>query len=90
MHNAVSYSISLFVLHRCIQLWEPSKHDVNPRSIESWLAFMSKLRQSVLAAVDRNLRKFEDKVRNTRDKRTEANWDFTNYFLCHVSALLPL
>ena len=51
---------------------------------------MSKLRQSVLAAVDRNLRKFEDKVRNTRDKRTEANWDFTNYFLCHVSALLPL
>jgi hypothetical protein len=74
---------------RCIQLWEPSKHDVNPRSVESWLAFMSKLRQSILAAVDRNLRKFEDKVRNTRDKRTEAAWDFTNYFLCHVSNLSP-
>lgn len=68
---------------RCIQLWEPSKHDVTPRSVESWLAFMSKLRQSILAAVDRNLRKFEDKVRSTRDKRTEVEWDFTNYFLCH-------
>ena len=48
---------------------------------------MSKLRQSILAAVDRNLRKFEEKVRNTRDKRTEAAWDFTKYFLCHVSGL---
>ena len=74
---------------RCIQLWEPSKHDVNPRSVESWLAFMAKLRQSILAAVDRHLKKFEEKVRNTRDKRTEDNWDFTKYFLCHVSALLP-
>ena len=51
---------------------------------------MSKLRQSILAAVDRNLRKFEDKVRNTRDKRTEANWDFINYFLCHVSIIIVM
>ncbi|XP_028409754.1 trafficking protein particle complex subunit 10-like [Dendronephthya gigantea] len=68
---------------RCIQLWEPSKHEVTPRSVESWQAFMNKLRQAILATVDRNLRKFEDKVRNTRDKRNEAKWDFTKYFLCH-------
>ena len=73
------------VTYRCIQLWEPSKHDVNPKSIESWLVFMNKLRNSVLMAVDRNLRKFDEKVRNIRDKRTESNWDLTEYFLCHVS-----
>lgn len=70
---------------RCIQLWEPSKHELtgNPRSVESWSAFMNKLRQSVLTAIDRNLRKFEEKVRSIRDKRTERSWDFTDYFLCH-------
>ncbi|XP_046849387.1 trafficking protein particle complex subunit 10-like [Xenia sp. Carnegie-2017] len=73
---------------RCIQLWEPSKHDANPKSVESWLAFMSKLRYSVLAAVDRNLKKIDEKVRNTRDRRTERSWDFINYFLCHEEVAL--
>ena len=77
-------------IFRCIQLWEPSKHDANPKSVESWLAFMSKLRYSVLAAVDRNLKKIDEKVRNTRDRRTERSWDFINYFLCHVRNLNQL
>ena len=42
---------------------------------------MHRLRLLVLQAYNRSLGKFEENMRNQRERRNELNWNFCNYFL---------
>jgi len=42
---------------------------------------LHRLRLLVLQAYNRSLGKFEENMRNQRERRNELNWNFCNYFL---------
>ncbi|XP_013406005.1 trafficking protein particle complex subunit 10 [Lingula anatina] len=64
---------------RCVMLAEPLKSD--PRSSESWNNFLNKFRVQILESFNISLNKFEEKLRSQRELRTQAGWDFCQYFL---------
>ncbi|XP_043928436.1 trafficking protein particle complex subunit 10 isoform X2 [Protopterus annectens] len=64
---------------RCVVLTDPSKD--SSRSQESWSAFLTKLRTLLLMSFTKNLGRFEDDMRTLREKRTEPNWSFCDYFM---------
>ncbi|XP_051871190.1 trafficking protein particle complex subunit 10 isoform X2 [Pristis pectinata] len=64
---------------RCVVLSDPLKDSA--RTQESWNAFFAKLRTLLLMSFTKNLGKFEDDMRTMREKRTEAGWSFSEYFM---------
>ncbi|XP_033120524.1 trafficking protein particle complex subunit 10-like [Anneissia japonica] len=66
---------------RCIVLHEPNNPVPSVRSQESWTVFLGRLRQLILTSYNRNLGKFEEKMRAERERRNEPGWDFNQYFL---------
>lgn len=69
-------------LCRCVVLSDPLKD--SSRTQESWNAFLTKLRTSLLMSFTKNLGKFEDDMRTLREKRTEPGWSFCDYFMVQV------
>ncbi|XP_027982250.1 trafficking protein particle complex subunit 10 isoform X3 [Eumetopias jubatus] len=64
---------------RCVVLSDPLKD--SSRTQESWNAFLTKLRTSLLMSFTKNLGRFEDDMRTLREKRTEPGWSFCDYFM---------
>ncbi|XP_055500202.1 trafficking protein particle complex subunit 10 [Leucoraja erinacea] len=64
---------------RCVVLSDPLKDSA--RTQESWNTFFAKLRTLLLMSFTKNLGKFEDDMRTMREKRTEAGWSFSAYFM---------
>ncbi|KAI8520820.1 Trafficking protein particle complex subunit 10 [Branchiostoma belcheri] len=53
----------------------------SPKSLESWVALVQRLKQLLLVSFNRNLGQFEDNMRAQRERRTEVDWNFCRYFL---------
>jgi len=76
-------SPSPFPFPRCVVLSDPLKD--SSRSLESWSAFLLKLRTLLLMSFTKNLGRFEDDMRTLREKRTQPGWSFCEYFMVQVS-----
>ncbi|XP_030874651.1 trafficking protein particle complex subunit 10 [Leptonychotes weddellii] len=72
---------------RCVVLSDPLKD--SSRTQESWNAFLTKLRTSLLMSFTKNLGKFEDDMRTLREKRTEPGWSFCDYFMVQSAGRVP-
>lgn len=55
------------------------------RSAESWRSLVAKIRHFILVAYNKALIKFEDYMREQREKRNDPEWDFCKYFIIQVS-----
>ncbi|XP_050448380.1 trafficking protein particle complex subunit 10 [Cataglyphis hispanica] len=51
------------------------------RSAESWRGLITRIRHLMLTAYDRTLSRFEDIIREQRERRNNPNWNFCHYFL---------
>jgi hypothetical protein len=54
------------------------------RSAESWRGLLARIRHLLLAAYNRTLIKFEEVIRDQRERRNEPGWNFCQYFLLQV------
>lgn len=54
------------------------------RSAGSWRGLLVNFRLLLLFAYDRALLRFEEIVREQREKRNQPGWNFCNYFLLQV------
>lgn len=70
---------------RCITLSEPTRTDY--KSAESWGLVVGRMRQLLLQSFNTNLGKFEEYMRNQRERRQEAGWSFFQYFLLQVQCV---
>lgn len=61
---------------------DPLKQD--QKSNESWQVMLQRLRTLLLQAFNKHLGKYEEGMRNLREKRNEPGWQFTNFFLVQV------
>ena len=75
---------SFFFNFRIVVLTDPLKQE--PKNVEAWNMFISKLRQHLLQAFTRHLQKYEDNMRALREKRNEIGWNFQHYFIVQVSS----
>ncbi|XP_063896992.1 trafficking protein particle complex subunit 10 [Helicoverpa armigera] len=64
---------------RFISVINPIKSEA--RSAESWRALVAKIRHFVLVAYNKALIKFEEYMREQREKRNDPEWDFCKYFI---------
>ncbi|CAH1229508.1 TRAPPC10 [Branchiostoma lanceolatum] len=64
---------------RCLVIYDPLVD--SPKSLESWVALVQRLKQLLLVSFNRNLGQFEDNMRAQRERRTEVDWNFCRYFL---------
>ncbi|XP_046971820.1 trafficking protein particle complex subunit 10 [Vanessa cardui] len=64
---------------RFISVINPIKSEA--RSAESWRALVAKVRHFVLVAYNKALIKFEEHMREQREKRNDPEWDFCKYFI---------
>ncbi|XP_035685725.1 trafficking protein particle complex subunit 10-like [Branchiostoma floridae] len=64
---------------RCLVIYDPLTD--SPKSLESWVALVQRLKQLLLVSFNRNLGQFEDNMRAQRERRTEVDWNFCRYFL---------
>ncbi|XP_001606511.2 trafficking protein particle complex subunit 10 isoform X1 [Nasonia vitripennis] len=64
---------------RCLSIINPIKSE--SRSAESWRGLITRIRHLMLTAYDRTLLKFEEIIRDHREKRNQAGWNFCHYFL---------
>ncbi|XP_037301824.1 trafficking protein particle complex subunit 10 [Manduca sexta] len=64
---------------RFISVINPIKSEA--RSAESWRALVAKVRHFILVAYNKALIKFEEYMREQREKRNDPEWDFCKYFL---------
>ena len=64
---------------RCVCLMDPSKFD--SRSSESWQTLLHRLRLQILNAYNKLLGRFEENMREQREKRNSQNWNFCDYFV---------
>lgn len=70
------------MLYRCLSIINPIKSE--SRSAESWRGLIGRIRHLMLTAYDRTLLKFEEIIREHREKRNQAGWNFCHYFLLQV------
>jgi len=77
-----------FVNHcnRCVVLCEPLRNDA--RSSESWSIVLTRIRQLVVESYTQSLAVFEDHMRAERERRTDPNWSFCQYFLLQVDSFI--
>ncbi|XP_011300007.1 trafficking protein particle complex subunit 10 isoform X2 [Fopius arisanus] len=64
---------------RCLSVINPIKSE--SRSAESWRGLLSRIRHLTLTAYDKTLSKFEETIREQRERRNELSWNFCRYFL---------
>ncbi|XP_014219385.1 trafficking protein particle complex subunit 10 isoform X2 [Copidosoma floridanum] len=64
---------------RCLSIINPIKSE--SRSAESWRGLITRIRHLMLTAYDRTLLKFEEIIREHREKRNQPGWNFCHYFL---------
>ncbi|CAG4959637.1 unnamed protein product [Colias eurytheme] len=64
---------------RFISVINPIKSEA--RSAESWRALVAKIRHFVLVAYNKALNKFEEYMREQRERRNDPEWDFCKYFI---------
>ncbi|KAK0168748.1 hypothetical protein PV327_002518 [Microctonus hyperodae] len=64
---------------RCLSVINPIKSE--SRSAESWRGLISRIRHFMLTAYDKTLSRFEEIIRNQRERRNEVSWNFCRYFL---------
>lgn len=64
---------------RFISVINPIKSEA--RSAESWRALVAKMRHFILVAYNKALIKFEEYMREQREKRNDSDWDFCKYFI---------
>lgn len=72
---------------RFISVINPIKSE--SRSAESWRSLVAKLRQLVLISYNKSLIKFEEYMREQREKRNDPEWDFCKYFILQVIQIMP-
>lgn len=70
------------MLDRCLSIINPIKSE--SRSAESWRGLIARIRHLMLTAYDRTLLKFEEIIREHREKRNQPGWNFCHYFLLQV------
>lgn len=68
--------------HRCFAVINPIKSE--SRSAESWRGLITRIRHLMLTAYDRTLSRFEDIIREQRERRNNPSWNFCHYFLLQV------
>lgn len=68
---------------RFISVINPIKSEA--RSAESWRSLVAKTRHFILIAYNKSLLKFEEYMREQREKRNDPEWDFCKYFILQVS-----
>lgn len=68
---------------RCLSVINPIKSE--SRSAESWRGLVSRVRHLVLTAYNKTLIRFEEHMREQRERRNEPGWNFCHYFLLQVS-----
>lgn len=68
---------------RFISVINPIKSEA--RSAESWRSLVAKIRHFILVAYNKALIKFEEYMREQREKRNDPDWDFCKYFIIQVS-----
>lgn len=73
---------------RCICLNDPNKLD--SKSAESLHTMLHRLRQLILTSYSKTLTKFEENMRERREKRNEPGWNFCHYFLLQEELALVL
>ncbi|KAJ8891446.1 hypothetical protein PR048_003974 [Dryococelus australis] len=64
---------------RCLSVINPIRSE--SRSAESWHGLLSRVCVLMLAAYNRTLLKFEEFIRDQRERRNEPGWNFCHYFL---------
>ncbi|XP_018396820.1 PREDICTED: trafficking protein particle complex subunit 10 [Cyphomyrmex costatus] len=64
---------------RCFAVINPIKSE--SRSAESWRGLITRIRHLMLTAYDRTLSRFEDIIREQRERRNNPSWNFCHYFL---------
>ncbi|XP_069695323.1 trafficking protein particle complex subunit 10 isoform X2 [Periplaneta americana] len=64
---------------RCLSVINPVRSE--SRSAESWRGLLARIRHLLLAAYNRTLIKFEEVIRDQRERRNEPGWSFCQYFL---------
>ncbi|XP_024942928.1 trafficking protein particle complex subunit 10 isoform X2 [Cephus cinctus] len=64
---------------RCLSIINPIKSE--SRSAESWRGLISRIRYLVLTAYDKTLLRFEEVIREQRERRNQPGWNFCHYFL---------
>lgn len=65
-------------LHRCLSIINPIKSE--SRSAESWRGLINRIRVLMLVAYDRTLLRFEEIIRENREKRNNPSWNYCQYF----------
>lgn len=70
------------VIIRCFAVINPIKSE--SRSAESWRGLITRIRHLMLTAYDRTLSRFEDIIREQRERRNNPSWNFCHYFLLQV------
>lgn len=71
---------------RFISVINPIKSEA--RSAESWRGLVAKVRHFVLVAYNKALIRFEEHMREQREKRNDPEWDFCKYFILQVSCII--
>lgn len=64
---------------RCLSVINPIKSE--SRSAESWRGLILRIRFLALSAYDKTLSKFEEIIREQRERRNQQNWNFCRYFV---------
>lgn len=57
------------------------------RSASSWDGLVGRIRHYLLVAYARAVAKFEDHIRQQRERRNEIGWNFMHYFKLQVRML---
>ncbi|XP_064489263.1 trafficking protein particle complex subunit 10-like [Ornithodoros turicata] len=65
-------------IERCVSLLDPLRSDT--RAVESWQTLLVRLRQALLHACSRHMTRHEDRVRAQRERRTQPQWSFIDFF----------
>lgn len=64
---------------RCVSILNPLKFE--NKSTESFRSMIQRIRHLMFVSYNKNITKFEEIIRATREQRTIENWSFINYFL---------
>jgi hypothetical protein len=68
------------VPRRCILLKHSAQHQ-DAKLNESWQIMLGRIRELMLQSFSKNLPQLEEAVRNMREKRQNADWTFSSYFI---------
>ncbi|XP_041982895.1 trafficking protein particle complex subunit 10 [Aricia agestis] len=63
---------------RFISVINPIKSEA--RSADSWRTLVARVRHFILVAYNKAINKFEEHMREQREKRNDSEWDFCKYF----------